>query len=204
MSRNKRTKAFLPQTRKNKLQRQEVIRLSCSSTIIDSKTSKKFLLKSEPADFSIDHLKDEVDQTVVWDGIRNHEAKNNLLSMDIGDECFFYHSSCKTPGIVGLVTVVSKAEADATAIDPNHTNYDPKCAQKTNNCWVAVKVKLNCILPSIIALQQLKEEAASNPSGPIAQMTLLRRPRLSVSTLTEEQWNAVLNLIPCDEQTSNR
>lgn len=100
-----------------------------------------------------DHLKDEVDQTIAWDGIRNHEAKKNLLSMDIGDQCFFYHSSCKTPGIVGLVTVVGKAEADTTAVDPNHKNYDPKCAHKTNNCWVAVKVQLNCILPSIVPLQ---------------------------------------------------
>jgi len=153
---------------------------------------KYFLLKSEPAEFSIENLCEKRDQTVVWDGVRNHEAKKILSSMSYGDQCFFYHSSCKIPGIVGIVTVVSdEAVMDLTAIDPQHKHYDPKYTKE--NCpWVAVRVKLDRILPSIISLQQLKDAAANNPS--IAQMTLLRRPRLSVSEITEEQWNSVIEL----------
>lgn len=153
---------------------------------------KYFLLKSEPAEFSIEHLCEMTDQTVMWDGVRNHEAKKILSSMRYGDQCFFYHSSCKIPGIVGVVTVVSdKAEMDWTATDPHHKNYDPKYTKET--CpWVAVKVKLDRILPSIITLQQLKDAAVQNPS--MAQMILLRRPRLSVSEITEEQWNTIIEL----------
>ncbi len=167
---------------------------SCAATeatvVVNNK--KYYLLKSEPAEFSIENLRDKPDQTVTWDGVRSHEAKKVLLSMSYGDLCFFYHSSCKIPGIVGIVTVVSeKAEMDLTALDPQHSNYDPKYTD--DNCpWVAVRVKLDRVLPSVITLHQLKEAAANNPS--IAQMTLLRRPRLSVSELTEEQWNSVLEL----------
>jgi predicted RNA-binding protein with PUA-like domain len=80
---------------------------------------------------------------------------------------------------------------DWTATDPHHKNYDPKYTKET--CpWVAVKVKLDRILPSIITLQQLKDAAVQNPS--MAQMILLRRPRLSVSEITEEQWNTIIEL----------
>ena len=38
-----------------------------------------------------------------WDGIRNYQARNFMRdSMSKGDQVFFYHSSCKQPGIVGL------------------------------------------------------------------------------------------------------
>ncbi len=34
--------------------------------------------------------------------------------MQVGDRVFFYHSSCATPGIVGLAEVVSTAHPDET------------------------------------------------------------------------------------------
>jgi hypothetical protein len=38
-------------------------------------------------------------------GVRNYVARNHLRAMQLGDRAFFYHSSCKTPGIVGIVEV---------------------------------------------------------------------------------------------------
>ena len=41
-------------------------------------------------------FKEPVDQVKAkitnWDGVRNYQARNNLIKMKIGDLCFFYHS----------------------------------------------------------------------------------------------------------------
>lgn len=42
---------------------------------------------------------------VVVAGVRNYVARNHLRGMQLGDRAFFYHSSCKVPGIVGIVEV---------------------------------------------------------------------------------------------------
>ena len=163
-------------------------------------TNSKFLLKSEPSEFSIENLRDNcADQSSEWDGIRNYEARNNLLSMSKGHQCFFYHSSCKIPGIVGIVNIVREAQTDLTALDPEHENYDPKCQDEATCPWESVKVKLDRVFPHVITLQQLKETAKEHPSNPIAQMTLLSRSRLSVSKVTDEQWNAVLEFVDSSE-----
>lgn len=36
---------------------------------------------------------------MIWDGVRNHEAKNNIKKMEIGDLAFFYMSGIKNPAI---------------------------------------------------------------------------------------------------------
>ena len=84
-----------------------------------------FLLKSEPDCFSIDDLKRVGQES--WTGVRNFQARNTLRdSMNVGDLCFFYHSSCDEPGIVGLMEVVSEALPDMTALDVGNEHYDPK------------------------------------------------------------------------------
>ena len=84
-----------------------------------------FLLKSEPDCFGIDDLA-RVKQEF-WTGVRNFQARNTLRdSMKKGDLCFFYHSSCAEPGIVGLMRVASDALPDMTALDVEDEHYDPK------------------------------------------------------------------------------
>ena len=62
-----------------------------------------WLMKSEPDAYSIDDL--ERDKMEPWDGIRNYQARNMIRDdMEIGDQAFFYHSSCKVPAIVGQRT----------------------------------------------------------------------------------------------------
>ena len=78
-----------------------------------------WLLKSEPATFSIDDLAARPKQTTAWDGVRNYQARNMLRdSMKKGDTAFFYHSSCEMPGIAGIVRVVKEGYPDKTAFDP--------------------------------------------------------------------------------------
>ena len=65
---------------------------------------KYWLLKSEPNVWSIDHQKKVGVKGATWDGVRNYQAANNLKKMNIGDQCFFYHSNIGKE-VVGIVKV---------------------------------------------------------------------------------------------------
>ena len=79
-----------------------------------------WLMKSEPDAYSIDDL--ERDGREMWDGIRNYQARNTMRDeMKIGDGVFFYHSSCKVPGIVGIAKVASQPYSDPTQFDKNQS-----------------------------------------------------------------------------------
>lgn len=93
-----------------------------------------WLMKSEPDVFSIDDLKNRPGQAEHWDGVRNYQARNMLRDqMKAGDMAFFYHSSCDTPGIVGIVEIVREGYPDFTAFDPAHEHYDPKSDRRGRN-----------------------------------------------------------------------
>ena len=80
-------------------------------------------MKNEPDDYSIDDLKR--DKTEPWDGIRNYQVRNMIRDeMRIGDNAFFYHSNCETPGIYGQMTICKEAYADHTAFDKKAKYYD--------------------------------------------------------------------------------
>jgi hypothetical protein len=38
-------------------------------------------------------------------GVRNHQARNFMRAMRVGDHVLFYYSSCKVPGVAGVVQV---------------------------------------------------------------------------------------------------
>ena len=70
-----------------------------------------WLLKSEPSTWSWeDQVKARVDMR---DGVRNYQARNNLISMKKKDLCFFYHSVSEK-SIVGIVEVVKEHYPDPT------------------------------------------------------------------------------------------
>lgn len=74
-----------------------------------------WLIKSEPESriedgidvkFSIDDLIQSPNSTSCWDGVRNYQARNFMRDkMKVGHQCFFYHSNCKVPAIVGIAEV---------------------------------------------------------------------------------------------------
>ena len=73
---------------------------------------KYWLVKSEPDAWSWrDHVKAGVAE---WDGVRNHQANNNMKLMKEGDKAFFYHSVSEKQ-IVGVLEVVSRLQ-----IPPKH------------------------------------------------------------------------------------
>ncbi|HEY9547840.1 MAG TPA: EVE domain-containing protein, partial [Solimonas sp.] len=99
-----------------------------------------WLMKSEPDCFSIDDLASRPKQTEKWDGVRNYQVRNMFRDqMKEGDQAFFYHSSCKVPGIYGLMTIASNAYPDPTQFDPKSDHYDPKSKQEEPR-WLLVDV----------------------------------------------------------------
>ncbi|HET7201290.1 MAG TPA: EVE domain-containing protein, partial [Burkholderiales bacterium] len=77
-----------------------------------------WLMKSEPDEFGIDDVAAAPRKTTAWFGVRNYQARNFMLKqMQVGDQVFFYHSSCPEPGIAGIAEVSSAAYPDASQFD---------------------------------------------------------------------------------------
>lgn len=146
-----------------------------------------WLMKSEPDVYSIDDL--ERDGRNGWDGIRNYQARNMMRDdMRIGDEVFFYHSSCAEPAIVGIARVCSKPYADATQFDRKSDYYDAKSTPE-NVRWVQVDVEFVRKFARPISLAELKSHAE------LDDMLLVRRGnRLSITPVAQQHWDFIIRL----------
>ena len=146
-----------------------------------------WLFKSEPQSYSIDDL--QRDGTTPWSGVRNYQARNFMQAMSVGDEGFFYHSSCAVPGVAGLCRVVRAAYPDATAFDPRGEYYDSKSSPE-NPRWFNVDVEFVRAFSDVVPLTRLREIAA------LAKMPLLQPgQRLSVQPVRAAEWRAILKLV---------
>ena len=116
-------------------------------------------------------------------------ARNNMQGMKVGDQAFFYHSSCKEPGCVGICEVAVEAAVDATALDPNHKYYDAK-SDPAKPRWFGVEFKYVRHLRRPVTLQELK----MHKDGPLASMALFRQSRLSVQRVSKAEWEFILAL----------
>jgi predicted RNA-binding protein with PUA-like domain len=144
--------------------------------------NRYWLLKSEPAVFSIDDLESE--GSTPWDGVRNYQARNNMRAMKAGDEVLYYHSNAKPPCVVGIARVCREAYADPTQFDPKSHYYDPK-SDPDDPRWSLVDVEFVARLPRMVTLEKVKGERD------LADMELLRYGRLSVQSVTPEQFERV-------------
>jgi predicted RNA-binding protein with PUA-like domain len=124
-------------------------------------------MKTEPEAFSWDDLV-KTGETV-WDGVRNHRAKNNLQAMKKGDRVFFYHSVTGKE-IVGIAEV-----SQAGLTDP--TDREGK--------WAAVKVKPVRAFKKPVTLAEIK----ATPE--LAEMELVKLSRLSVAEVRPEEWKLI-------------
>lgn len=145
-----------------------------------------WLMKSEPDELSISGLQKL--GKARWDGVRNYQARNFLRAMAVGDEFFFYHSSCPEPGIAGVARIVEAAYPDPTALDPQSHYHDAK-ASAEKNPWTAIDVEFVEAFPKVLSLAYLKQQSA------LEQLPLVQKgSRLSVMPVTAEQWAAILAL----------
>lgn len=151
-----------------------------------------WLMKSEPRCFSLEDLKSRPEQTEPWDGVRNYQARNFIRTMQIDDKIFFYHSSCRVPGVVGLAEVASTAYPDPTQFDPQSPHYDPGSSPE-NPRWALVDVRFVAAFAQTISLQRLKE------TPELVGFPLLRKGnRLSVMPVAELYWKRIMELAEHD------
>ena len=130
-----------------------------------------WLVKSEPETFSFDDLMAADKRTTNWDGIRNFTARNHLRDgMKTGDRVFFYHSNANPPAIVGICEVV-------------RAGYPEK-----DEKWFQVDLKAIARLRRPVTLPEIKAEAR------LKDMVLVKLGRLSVSPVTDAEWETVLKL----------
>ena len=128
-----------------------------------------WLLKSEPDVWSIDNQRKIGDKGVLWDGVRNYQAANNLKKMRIGDLCFFYHSNIGKE-IVGIVQVIKEAFIDPT---------DKK------KKFVAIKVKHKKTFKKPVSLAIIKEHPH------LKELSLVKQSRLSVMPVDTKSWKII-------------
>lgn len=149
--------------------------------------SKKYwLMKTEPDVFSIQDLKKN--KTTLWEGVRNYQARNYMVSMEVGDAVLFYHSSCEVPGVAGLAVVSKKAVPDPAQFDKKSEYYDAK-ATKEKPIWHCVEVKFVTEFNEVVSLEQIKKDKN------LATMLVIKKgQRLSIQPATEAEFEHIHQL----------
>ena len=128
-----------------------------------------WLFKSEP---SVWGWKDQLakgDTGEEWDGVRNYQARNFMREMAVGDQGFFYHSQ-KEKAVVGIVQICTPAHQESKTDDPR---------------WECVDICALRPFVQPVTLEMIKADAR------LADMPLVRSPRLSVQPVTEVEWQLI-------------
>ncbi|MGE3905727.1 MAG: EVE domain-containing protein [Reyranellaceae bacterium] len=126
-----------------------------------------WLVKSEPSVYSWAQM--VKDKRTGWNGVRNFQARNNLMAMKKGDCAFFYHSN-EGLEIVGIVEIAREFYPD------------PKDG---TGKFGMVDVKAVKPLKTPVTLAALKADKR------FAELGLLRQSRLSVVPVSEAHWQAI-------------
>ena len=129
---------------------------------------KYWLLKSEPSSWSWqDQIREKI---TMWDGVRNFQARNNLIKMKKNDLSFFYHSVSEKR-IVGIVKIIKEFYTDPTDISKK---------------FVAVDVQFVKSLKKPITLEFIKE------NNKLSKLPLIKQSRLSVMPIDKSSWDIII------------
>ncbi|KAK1599233.1 hypothetical protein QYE76_072005 [Lolium multiflorum] len=148
-----------------------------SSTV--TAASKYWLLKTEPGEWSWSDQASAPGGVGPWDGVRNHQAMNNLRAMRCGDRCLFYHSGAGAASrrVVGVVEVTREwyegDEGEATA-------------------GGAVDVRAVGEFQKPVGLAEIKK-AAGEVEG-MKDFALIRQARLSVMPVPLKIWDWICEM----------
>ena len=132
-----------------------------------------WLMKSEPGSWSWAQQMNAGAKGEAWSGVRNHQAKLNLMKMKNGDRGLFYHSGADKAA-VGIVEIVREHYPDPTA--------------KPGEPWVAVDVKAVAPLAKPVTLAAIRAEPK------LKAMILVNNTRLSVQPVTDAEWRIVCKM----------
>ena len=131
-----------------------------------------WLMKSEPGSWSWQQQVAKGGKGEAWSGVRNHQAKLNLMKMKLGDRAFFYHSNVGKE-IVGIVEIIREHYPDPT--------------DKTET-FVCVDLKADNPLKTPVTLAAVKADKK------LAGMALIKWSRLSVQPVTADEWKLVCKM----------
>ena len=130
-----------------------------------------WLVKQEPSTYPFSRFLKE--KKVVWDGVRNYQARNFLRRMKKGDRVLYYHS-------VEERAVVGTAKVSRTAFP------DPTAPQGED--WTSVELSADRPLKNPVTLDQLKADRR------FRDLLLLRQSRLSVMPVPPKIFSAILSM----------
>ena len=133
---------------------------------------RHWLFKSEPSDWSWQDQLAKGRAGEEWDGVRNYQARNFMREMDVGDRGFFYHSQ-KEKAVVGVVEVIAEAHPDSTTDDAR---------------WECVDVRALQSVETPVTLDAIKADPR------LADMALVKNPRLSVQPVNDDQWRIICEM----------
>ena len=131
-----------------------------------------WLMKSEPSTWSWQNQLDRGQAGEGWDGVRNHQASNNMKAMEIGDLAFFYHS-VNEKQIVGIAEVIK-------LYHPDPTDASGRFGMVTIRAVKSMKVP--------VTLAQIKAD------NRLQEMALVRQSRLSVTPVSADQWAIIMSM----------
>ncbi len=129
-----------------------------------------WLVKSEPFKYSWQRF--EQDGKTFWDGVRNYQARNNLMAMKTGDLVLFYHSN-EGMEVVGIANVVREHYPDPTTDDQR---------------WVVVDLSPHKAFKRSVTLSEMKAKPE------LSQIGLIRQGRLSVMPLKAEEFDCIVGM----------
>jgi predicted RNA-binding protein with PUA-like domain len=129
-----------------------------------------WIVKSEPFKYSWDHFVNQ--KRGVWDGVRNYQARNNLMAMRENDLVLFYHSN-EGKEVVGLARVVREHYPDPTTDDPR---------------WVVVDLVPVQRFPRTVPLSRMKSDDR------LQGLSLIKQSRLSVLPVSSEEFDIIVGL----------
>jgi predicted RNA-binding protein with PUA-like domain len=129
-------------------------------------------LKTEPEEFSWDDQVKRGAKGEPWSGVRNFKARSNLKAMKKGEQALFYHTGDEKQ-VVGIVEIIREAYPD-----------------KTDEKGVFVCVDTRAVKPfaRFVTLAEVKADPK------LKSMVLAREPRLSVQSVTDEEWKLICRL----------
>ena len=128
-----------------------------------------WLFKSEPSAWSFAQQVAAGAEGTSWNGVRNHQAKLNMMAMKVGEEAFFYHSN-DGKAVVGIVAVIKP--------------YHPDPTDETGKFGM-VDIRAVRALPHPVTLEAIKAEKR------LAKMILVTNSRLSVQPVSDAEWKLV-------------
>lgn len=133
-----------------------------------------WLLKVEPSDYPWKKM--VKDKQTTWNGIHNYQAQKYLRTMNLDDLAFYYHTEDQR-AIVGIVKV---CKTFYLTDHPKFGMVDVECVEE---------------LDEHVSLKDIKQNSKLNG------MTLLKQPRLSVSPVTEDQWDTILKMSKTEQDS---